>query len=322
LRLRLLPTITGFSFAALAATALAITPISPTRPDPGAFGGGYIDTAYRPHPGDPNTSDSLNSPVSVRVAKDGKTARFFVNLNVTCNKVLNDQTSFFSTAAVRTKISGDGHFRYDKGYSFTFADRPAYAVLSFKGTFWQGGRATGSARLREVRKNEDGTQTRCVSKRTRWELRQVGNVAQPDGHLAPGAAYYGFAAKRTTPKDLDYGKPFGIRLPVMVRVSKDGKRVALATWYWTNKCTSDIHDFSVNFSPPARIRPDGSFSSPEQWDKTFTDVVGHNAVTFKGRFTPRGVAGVYRIHTVYNNVSDGALNDTCDTGVVRWRAVR
>jgi len=112
----------------------------------------------------------------------------------------------------------------------------------------------------------------------------------------------------------------GIRLPIAVRVTRNGRRVA-ALWQAFMRCGPRAVDTVVNFSPTTLIRRDGRFRRNERYTLRYRDgFVERIRVTFRGRFLADGAVGVLRARMLTSKRGSGTRYHPCDSGPQRWSA--
>jgi hypothetical protein len=110
----------------------------------------------------------------------------------------------------------------------------------------------------------------------------------------------------------------GIQAPVVLRVTADGRKVA-GQWTIAAKCRRGSAQF-VNFTPPTRVRADGSFSRKERFSVRYTDALIRYRATFAGRFATDGATGTLRLRAREYNRRGTKLITRCDSGVRVWNA--
>jgi hypothetical protein len=135
-----------------------------------------------------------------------------------------------------------------------------------------------------------------------------GPAATPSG----GALYLGLSQNRASRG--------GLRLPVLVRVSDDGKKLG-ARWSASARCDNPPPEPLVNFTPLTAVRPDGSFSRKERFRQYFADTQVRYRALFSGHFTNDGAVGVLRLRATVYGRNGKRLLARCDTGEQSWTAL-
>jgi hypothetical protein len=110
-----------------------------------------------------------------------------------------------------------------------------------------------------------------------------------------------------------------IQAPVMLRATKDARKVA-AEWTMDAKCGKGAPEHFLNFTPPMRVRADGTFSRSERFSVRFLDALVRFRPTFAGRITADGASGTLRLRARIFNRRGTKLKTRCDSGVVTWNA--
>lgn len=210
-------------------------------------------------------------------------------------------------------LAADGSFHgvYRHGYdkaSDAYADGGGYA--EYGGRFVSPARATGTLRLVWA----EGA-TSCKSGAISWTA--AAKASSSSGGVAASALYTGSTSQRS--------KLAPVQLPLMVRVSTDGK-TATASAYINTFCTNDpgLNMTSGGFfaGPGMKIGAGGSFHETS----TFSDTVGDKKVvytsTFAGRFAGSAVTGTWRMDAVVTAKATGKTVDSCGSGTLHWSAGR
>jgi hypothetical protein len=91
--------------------------------------------------------------------------------------------------------------------------------------------------------------------------------------------------------------------------------VALTT---ATKCGRGAVDTFVNYTPPTKLRPDGSFSRQERLSVQWADLFIRYRATFEGRILSDGATGTMRLRTRVYNRRGGKLRTRCDSGKRIW----
>jgi hypothetical protein len=143
--------------------------------------------------------------------------------------------------------------------------------------------------------------------------------------LVASASSHGLAngAAQRAPAGVSYGGITPQSWPVVIEVSKNRKRVLVASIGLSLPCTSggllNLPDGYGNVRLTKKGRFGASFgpTSVRNDDGTTTDVEGSMSGKFNARRTK--VSGRWRLKLTDHDVS-GAVTDTCDSGIVRWSA--
>jgi hypothetical protein len=171
-----------------------------------------------------------------------------------------------------------------------------------------GGHATGTLHVVGVRRRS-GRSQKCAQRPNRaFEVRFAGPPAGGPAKPLSRAFYAGTSSYEIFDR---------IQAPVTLRVTKDAKKVA-GQWTIAAKCGRGASTF-VNFSPPMRLRANGSFSSRERFSIRYTDGVIRYRASFAGRFATDGATGTLRLRTREFN-RRGKRTPRCDSGTRRWNA--
>ncbi len=180
--------------------------------------------------------------------------------------------------------------------------------------------ATGRSRLRSgtVRATLTGTLTPdAITGRVRIRLR--GCYSFTRSFVLPGpAAPAGAPAGPVTGSQL-HGltgqSAGGIRLPVSIRVAKNGRIYAF--WQAMLKCRSGSVPL-LNVTPPTTVKPDGTFSRTETYTIRYNGPDERYRVTFSGRFLADGAVGTLRARLVWRQ--PGKRYYPCLSGTQSWAA--
>ena len=221
------------------------------------------DTQYG---GSGNTGpQSVGPPLSLVRHDDGRIVarlgsgytcgkRSFVNRSVKLTGTTPDGVSF--TATGTTRLAGKGPVRY-----------------TVTGTLTPD---TVTGTLKEGRK---GCPNYTFGILLHSESAPAGAPAVP----APATLFAGLSAQSTG----------GVRLPVALRTTKNGK--VLAYWLASMRCGPKAVVPLYNQSPTATIKPDGTFSRSEAFTVRYSDGSSERfRVSFKGRFLADGAVGTLR----------------------------
>lgn len=298
------------TWVALAAVTLALpgagVAAATVRPLASPFGGGVLGPRFVSG----NHSDLAK--LRVRPSRDGRSALLFASLNSRCEGI-GSITAEPPAQTVRIRRDGSFAARGSIGEDVGGGERQDGA-FSLSGRFTSRARVVVTGHARFVLTTADGVRHRCDSGYKRMTA-VVPSAPGLSGARARGASYFGVTSQ-------DSGLVPGTRLPLSLRVSGDGRRVAQAQIEWNGSCQSGQGTGGSTVSPPMRIRRDGSFSFVERYRNEYTDTVEEYTSQPRGRFGPRSVTGTWRIAYVERRRSDGAIIDRCDTGPIRWRAAR
>lgn len=159
----------------------------------------------------------------------------------------------------------------------------------------------------------NGRSWRCDRKtKRRWAARVEGPA--PTGAPTPPARA-GFGGL----SDIDIGA--GLRGAVIMRVSRTAKKVG-ARWTARAACGKGSPVTFVNYTPPMRIRPDGSFSRAERFSVRYSDGLLRYRVRFAGRVSGDAANGTLRLRVRIYSPGGKRLRTRCDSGLHSWSAGR
>jgi hypothetical protein len=159
----------------------------------------------------------------------------------------------------------------------------------------------------------NGTHLSCRRKpNRRWVARIEGPA--PTGSPAPPARA-GFGGL----DDIQLGN--GLRGAVMLRVSGDAKKIG-SRWTARAACGKGRPVTFVNYTPPMRIRPDGSFSRAERFAVRFRDELLRYRVRIAGRVSGEAANGTLRLRVGIFSRNGKRLKTRCDSGLRNWSAGR
>jgi hypothetical protein len=203
----------------------------------------------------------------------------------------------------------------DGSFSGAEAFTDAGAQASMRGTWQFGGRfrgadlARGTVRFQFTLRFNDGRSFQCDSGFVRWTVRDPLR-APGSGVLRRSGAYVGHSA---TPA------PLPTFAPLLLRVSRDGKRVVTVAFVQRVRC-SDNREHSVD---PALLnlrigRRRHSFGGTASYAQTSGGQTERITVIVRGRFTRRRIVGRLRVRT--RILRAGRQVDACDSGRFRWAA--
>jgi hypothetical protein len=171
--------------------------------------------------------------------------------------------------------------------------------------------ARGSLRVTGAR-HYNGRTWRCNRKTKRTWVARVEGPAPTGAPLPPARAGFGGLS------DLVIG---GLRAPLVLRVSSDAKKVG-ARWTAHAPCGKGAPVTFVNYTPPMRFRPDGSFSRAERFSVRFSDALLRYRVRFAGRVSGDAANGTLRLRVRVFSRNGTRLKTRCDSGPRNWSAGR
>ena len=109
----------------------------------------------------------------------------------------------------------------------------------------------------------------------------------------------------------------GVRLPVALRVTKNGR--VYGYWQAMMKCGPKASIPLCNQSPTTTVKPDGTFSRSETYTIRYTDGSSDRyRVNFNGRFLADGATGTLRARM--QTRKKGTSYYPCDSGTQTWTA--
>jgi hypothetical protein len=175
-----------------------------------------------------------------------------------------------------------------------------------------GALARGRLRVTGAR-HFNGRTLSCNHKtKRRWAARLEG-PAPTGAPLPPSRAGFGGLS------DVQLGD--GLRAPVILRVSKDAKKVG-SRWTAHAPCGKGGPITFVNYTPPMRFRPDGSFSRAERFAVRYSDALLRYRVRFAGRTSGEAANGTMRLRVRVYSRNGKRLRTRCDSGLRNWSAGR
>jgi hypothetical protein len=259
---------------------------------PGDYGGGAVKG--RGGPGHLRTGTVW---MWARVGADGR-ARIGGRAKVACGLTYFD---------AQVALGPDGSFRFTRTRRTRERGHRLLAVVTVQGRF-DGAAASGTVRGRLRNRLPSGAVRRCSTHGRRpWQLR----LPAPPGPPAPpqpATTYLGVT-----------GQPGDVPRPFLLRVSRNAARISTAIFEYTRRCRNG--DFFLNdVTPPASIRPDGSFAIRERFTLRFSDATERFRINVDGRFTAGGVTGGLRVTSVARRRGSGRVIDRCDTGQLTFNA--
>ena len=233
---------------------------------------------------------------TVTVTDDGKSVRFYGDWNGRCEGFSGAVTaSFFDQA----DIHGDGSFKGSGPLKSTSAD----GTFTFEGRFAGTGSAVGTGQVVFTFKSGNSSY-RCDTGSVSWQARtSVPRFGRP--RPLAGRTYYGNTTQR---------------LPVVLRVSADGRSIVEQATLWNAKCKKNIAGLGrATSSPTFPIGADGTFSFTERYTESYGGFVAHITSSHEGRFGLSTAAGTWRVRVDVRN-SGNKVADSCDSGAMRWAA--
>lgn len=288
----LLWTLPLLAFAWLAIAGRAATGRPAIPPAGSLLGGGAIGDRFTPL-----ASFGLHF-TTVSLAKDGKSVKFYGDWNGRCDGFSGAVTaSFFQEVPVH----GDGTFD-GKG---PLESTTATGTFAFSGAFTGPGSAAGRGDVSFTFRNGNSSY-KCSTGAVHWQARtSLGRVGR--ARPLPGKPYFGNTSQR---------------LPMVLRVSADGRSIAQQALLWNARCKRNAAGLGrATSSPSFPIRAGGRFSFTERYTESYGGLVAHITSTHEGRFGLSTAAGTWRVKVDVRNPSTGKQADSCDSGPIRW-AVR
>ena len=279
------------------APALAQAPAPPSFQGGTVYGGGQLGR---------RSPERRIRFVSVRVSPERRLLRFYARFDAACPGLSQ------GAAVSRIKevpLAADGRFSGAEAYT------EAGDLASQQGTWQFGGRfrgtdlARGTVRFQFTLRLSDGRSFQCDSGVVRWTVRDPLR-APGSGALRRSGAYVGHSAKPA---------PLPRFAPLLLRVSRDARRVATVAFVQTVRCR-DNREHTVD---PALLntrisRRRRSFAGTASYTNSSGGQTERITVTVKGRFTRRRVVGHLLVRT--RIVRAGRQVDACDSGRIRWAA--
>jgi hypothetical protein len=235
---------------------------------------------------------------TVSLANDGQRVKFYGDWNGRCQGFPGAVTaSFFE----EVRIHGDGSFDGSGPLESTSAE----GTFRFKGLFKSPGSASGTGSVRFTFHNGTSSYA-CDTGTVGWQVRTaLGRFGRP--RPLGGKAYFGNTTQR---------------LPMVLRVSPDGRTVDQQALMWNAKCKDNVAGLGRATSSPAmRIRADGTFGWTERYTENYGGFVAHITSRHTGRFGLSTASGTWRVHVDVRNAQTKKRADSCDSGPMRW-AVR
>jgi hypothetical protein len=280
----------AFAWLAVASRAASARPVVPAGGT--LLGGGAIADRFVP------LADFSLHFTTVSLTADGKHVKFYGDWNGRCQGYRGAVTaSFFQEVSLR----GDGSFQGKGPLESTSAD----GTFAFHGRFTGSGSAAGTGSVKFTFHNGSSSSacdTGTVSWQTRTALGRYGKSRPLAGH-----GYFGNTTQR---------------LPMVLRVSHDGRTVGQQALMWSARCKHNVAGLGRSTSSPVMtIHSDGTFGFTERYTETYGNFVAHITSTHTGRFGLSTAAGSWRVHVDVRNAQTKKRADSCDSGPIRW-AVR
>ena len=223
--------------------------------------------------------------------------------------------------AVRNvRLSGGG--RYNSTTAFTEDISPgapligglhAEGTITYSARVLAGGLARGVVRVRTTYSDPaSGAElSRCDTGRIPWSARRP-----PPGAGGGTPALQPGTLRGATRQ----------REPFLMRVTRRGRLVARAGMTARVTCPSALGVPLDLVAHRVRVRR-GRFGAKDEFTRPFTTSEGVPVVEsysweLRGRFGRIGARGTFELHGVVRRRSDGEEIGSCDSGTVRWRALR
>lgn len=276
----------AFAWLAVAARAASTHPAIP--PGGSLLGGGAIGSAFVPL-----SSYELHF-TTVSMTADGKVARFYGDWNGRCEGWNGAVTASFYQEA---KIGSDGRFSGRGPLESTSAE----GVFTFDGAFTGAGSAAGTGRVKFTF-IQGSNRYRCDTGEISWQARtSVDRFGRSDPRA--GRAYFGNTTQR---------------LPMVLRVSGDGRRIEQQAGMWNAKCKKNIAGLGRTTSSPSfPIARNGTFGFTERYTEAYGAFTAHIVSTHVGRFGLSTASGTWRVKVDVRDAS-GKRADSCDSGLMHW----
>jgi hypothetical protein len=281
-------TIPVLAFAWLAIAARADSGRVAVPPGGSLLGGGAVGARFVPL-----ASYQLHF-TTVTVQDDAKSVRFYGDWNGRCAGFDGAVTASFWQ---RTDVKGDGTFKGKGPLESTSAE----GTYEFEGHFTGSGSAEGTGRVQFTFHSGDSSYT-CDTGTVAWQVRtSVSRFGRPRPEA--GRAYFGNTTQR---------------LPMVLRVSRDGRTIEQQAALWNAKCKHNLAGLGrATSSPSFPIRSDGTFGFTERYTEAYGDFTAHITSTHQGRFGLSTAAGTWRIRVDVRD-QKGKRVDSCDSKPMRW----
>jgi hypothetical protein len=256
--------------------------------------------------------------VSLRVRPDGRFDAH-ATLVTECAPRFGDELNE-NIAVGNVRLSDGG--RYHSTTSFTEDLAPgepligglhAEGTITYSARVLAGGLARGIVRVRNTYSDPaSGAEvSRCDTGRIAWSARRPPlDAGSGTPALQPGI----------------HRGATGQREPFLMRVTRRGRLVARAGMTVRATCPSALGVPLDVVAHRVRVRR-GRFGAKDTFTRPFTTLDGVEVVEsysweLRGRFGHTGARGTFELHGVVRRQSDGEAVGSCDSGTVRWRAVR
>jgi hypothetical protein len=149
------------------------------------------------------------------------------------------------------------------------------------------------------------TPARCRDWKNPFVLRTESAPAGAPAVPAPGTLMQGFTSQSAA----------GLRLPVSLRVAKNGR--VYAVWQSIMRCGRAAIAL-VDYTPSRKVNADGTFGGSQSYVGRYRGYTEHYRVTFKGQFRADGVTGTLRARVYYKSRRGRSAN--CVSGTQTWSA--
>jgi len=166
--------------------------------------------------------------------------------------------------------------------------------------------ASGTARVRIVKRRGGRVIARCRSGNRPWQARVAAPESTPAAPV-PGGAYYGLTSQRRVP------------FPLVLRVDPNARRVRVTVFDYRQRCRKSFFEWD-NVTPSGPIRSGGAFRLRERFTFHWLEGPERYRVRIDGQFTPSGVQGILSVTSVLRSRS-GRVLDRCRTGRVTFAAL-
>lgn len=207
--------------------------------------------------------------------------------------------------STRHAAGGGTAIRVDRTIRRAFDGRRFTLRYAIRGTV-EDAAGSGTFRLRATMRTRTGRSVGCDTGTLPWQVRS----ASPSGDLS---------AARPPGGTRSHGLVEGGRLPISLRASADGTRLLRSAWSVRVRCREAGAYNEFNVTPPADLRPDGSFGASERFSFNDGDERLSFRTRFRGRFDATGAAaGIVRMQLTVFDRRTGRRIDTCDSGTRDW----
>ena len=199
----------------------------------------------------------------------------------------------FANSGARTMPHTRGRLRMRYSIRGRFTPAGARGTVALSGTYSTGARTY-----------------RCQPFRAPFDVRRRAHPSGSPAVATLGVAYHGLSGQRVT----------GIGAPVSLSVDRGSMRVA-AEWVARTRCARNVDGFQ-NLTPLTPIGRDGRFRRSERFTQHYIDADVEYHMTFSGQFLADGARGTLRAMAIERDRRTHRIRSRCDSGVVRWTAVR